>query len=155
MFGDLPHIRKGTSGYEEPAEYNNIAPSTEYQKYLRAHSNRVYNHITTISNEKVIKRFSKIKQGKNGVSLGEEIGIDIQYSSCYKRLKASEPAITMSNFRKSMIMPPTQDRILSVREAARLQSFPDYFVFEGGISSCNNRLEMQYLRYWLLLYAGK
>lgn len=140
LFGDLPHIRKGTAGYEEPVEYNNIPPSTEYQKYLRAQSNRVHNHITTISNERVTKRFSKIKQGKNGVSLGKEIGISIQYSSCYKRLRAGQPAITMSNFRKSMIMPPTQDRILSVREAARLQSFPDTFVFEGGISSMQQQV---------------
>jgi DNA (cytosine-5)-methyltransferase 1 len=39
-----------------------------------------------------------------------------------------------------MIMPPTQDRILSVREAARLQSFPDSFVFEGGISSMQQQV---------------
>jgi DNA (cytosine-5)-methyltransferase 1 len=140
LFGDLPHIRKGTAGYEEPVEYDKIAPVTVYQKYLRAKSEKVYNHITTISSEKVIKRFSNIKQGKNGLSLGKEIGIAIQYSSCYKRLKASEPAITMSNFRKSMIMPPTQDRILSVREAARLQSFPDSFIFEGGISSMQQQV---------------
>jgi DNA (cytosine-5)-methyltransferase 1 len=140
LFGDLPHIRKGTAGFEEPVDYNEITPSTDYQRYLRARSNKVYNHITTISNEKVTRRFSKIEQGSNGIALGKEIGIAIQYSSCYKRLKASEPAITMSNFRKSMIMPPTQDRILSVREAARLQSFPDTFIFEGGISSMQQQV---------------
>lgn len=138
LFGDLPAISRGI-GCNEPIDYLK-EPETKYQKYLRKDSKKIYNHITTKNNNTVKERFAKIKQGKNGLSLGKEIGINIQYSSCYKRLENDEPAITMSNFRKSMIMHPRQNRILSVREAARLQSFPDTFIFEGGISSMQQQV---------------
>ncbi len=46
----------------------------------------------------------------------------------------NEPSITITNFRKGMIIHPTQNRLLSVREAARIQTFPDHFEFIGGLS---------------------
>ena len=53
----------------------------------------------------------------------------------YKRLLSGEPSVTITNFRKAMIIHPKQNRLLSVREAARIQTFPDKFKFAGGISS--------------------
>jgi DNA (cytosine-5)-methyltransferase 1 len=138
LFGDLPPITNGI-GYRTPIKYEKD-PITKYQKYLRKGSSLAHNHITTINNEKVKERFGRIKQGQNGLSLGEDIGIEIQFSSCYKRLDNHKPSITMSNFRKSMIMHPRQNRILSIREAARIQSFPDSFIFEGGISSMQQQV---------------
>jgi DNA (cytosine-5)-methyltransferase 1 len=138
LFGDLPQIRSG-SGYPEGALYSK-SPKTSYQFYLRNNSEMALNHITTKSGAIVRERFSRIGQGKNGLSLGNTIGISIKFDSCYKRLKATNPAITMSNFRKSMIMHPTQNRIISVREAARLQSFPDSYIFSGGISSLQQQV---------------
>jgi DNA (cytosine-5)-methyltransferase 1 len=47
----------------------------------------------------------------------------------------NEPSITITNFRKNMIIHPKEDRLLSVREAARIQSFPDNFIFYGNLNS--------------------
>ena len=55
------------------------------------------------------------------------------HSGIYRRLKADEPSVVISNYRKNMLIHPFQDRGLSVREAARLQSFPDKFIFKGSL----------------------
>ena len=57
------------------------------------------------------------------------------HSGIYRRLRANEPSVVISNYRKNMLIHPFQDRGLSVREAARLQSFPDNFFFEGSRSA--------------------
>ena len=62
------------------------------------------------------------------------------HSGIYKRLVANKPSVVISNYRKSMLIHPYQDRGLSVREAARLQSFPDNFIFEGPISHIQQQI---------------
>lgn len=56
----------------------------------------------------------------------------------WKRLPTNKPSWTVvSHLHKDgyMYIHPTQDRTISVREAARLQSFPDTFIFEGSRTS--------------------
>ena len=57
---------------------------------------------------------------------------DTTQNTIYLRLNYDEPCGTVVNVRKSMWIHPTQDRAISVREAARLQTFPDSFVFCGS-----------------------
>lgn len=52
-------------------------------------------------------------------------------NTIYLRLKYDESSGTVVNVRKSMWVHPTKDRAVSIREAARLQTFPDSFVFCG------------------------
>jgi site-specific DNA-cytosine methylase len=58
---------------------------------------------------------------------------DVQrtHSNIYRRLTWNEPSITIGHYRKSMLIHPKQHRGLSLREASRLQSFPDWFRFSG------------------------
>ena len=137
IIGDLPEIN------DLPGENLNFysdTAKTNYQKMIRGYKKKLYNHITTKCSEKILEKFSWIKQGENWTAIKDKIGIKVQFSSLYKRLDENKPSITMSNYRKSMIIHPRENRLLSVREAARLQSFPDNYIFKGGISSMQQQV---------------
>lgn len=96
----------------------------------------VYNHVTTETTEEARERFKHIKQGQNFHSLPKELKKSYSdpsrtQNTIYKRLKYDSPSDTVVNVRKSMWIHPTKDRAISAREAARLQSFPDYYEFVG------------------------
>lgn len=55
------------------------------------------------------------------------------HTGIYHRLEANKPSTVIGNYRKNMLIHPWEDRGLSVREAARIQSFPDSFEFKGSI----------------------
>ena len=137
IIGDLPEISqlpgKDIGHYLKPA-------TTTYQRMVRQNKKILYNHITTKCSDDIIEKFSWIKQGENWSAIKDRIGIKVQYSSLYKRLDENQPSITMSNYRKSMIIHPRENRLLSVRETARLQSFPDSYIFKGGISSMQQQV---------------
>lgn len=95
------------------------------------------NHIITATTDVAMKRFKAIKQGENFHSLKEEMKSNTYTNAArtqntiYLRLNYDEPSGTVVNVRKSMWIHPTLDRAISIREAARLQTFPDSFVFCG------------------------
>lgn len=94
------------------------------------------NHVTTASTDDVLDRFKAIKQGANFHSLDAELKTSYSdptrtQNTIYLRLDYNEPSGTVVNVRKSMWIHPVNDRALSVREAARLQTFPDSFIFYG------------------------
>jgi len=83
-----------------------------------------------------MERFKEIQQGKNFHSLSDEMKStyakpERTQNTIYLRLDPNEPSGTVVNVRKSMWIHPTLDRAVTVREAARLQSFPDSFEFVG------------------------
>ena len=99
-------------------------------------SDFLYNHIITKSREKSLNRFEILKEGQNFHDLSEKFKDTYAepkktQNSIYKRLKYDEPCDTVTNARKSMWIHPTQNRAISIREVARLQTFPDSFVFIG------------------------
>ena len=111
------------------------ATVSDYAKKMR-NSNKLNNHIVTASTEEAIKRFKAIPEGKNFHSLSKELTTtyskpDRTQNTIYLRLNRKAPSGTVVNVRKSMWIHPELHRAISVREAARLQSFPDSFVFYG------------------------
>lgn len=94
------------------------------------------NHISTETTELALKRFKAIKQGQNFHNLPEDLKKSYSDSkrtqnTIYLRLIYNEPSGTVVNVRKSMWIHPVLHRALSIREAARLQTFPDRFAFCG------------------------
>lgn len=104
-------------------------------KQLR-NSETLYNHVSTVTTPVALERFKAIKPGDNFHSLSPELKTTYTdatrtQNTIYLRLKYDEPSGTVVNVRKSMWIHPMHHRAISVREAARLQTFPDSFVFCG------------------------
>lgn len=101
-------------------------------------TNILKNHIITKTTDVAMNRFKALRQGENFHSLNDSLksntytDIKRTQNTIYLRLNYNEPSGTVLNVRKSMWIHPTQDRAISVREAARLQTFPDSFVFCGS-----------------------
>ena len=95
------------------------------------------NHIVTKTTSTAMERFKALKQGQNFHALDDALksntytDVSRTQNTTYLRLNYDEPSGTVVNVRKSMWIHPTLDRAISVREAARLQTFPDSFVFCG------------------------
>ena len=101
-------------------------------------SERLYNHVITKTTATAMERFKAIKQGENFHSLDDSLktntytDVSRTQNTIYLRLNYDEPSGTVVNVRKSMWIHPVKDRAVSIREAARLQTFPDSFVFCGS-----------------------
>lgn len=118
-----------------------LAPDTPYRTYLRAKNNLVVNHDIHYPAEIQQKRISYVPQGGNWRDVPEELwetnrttnsGRKNRHSSAYKRLKEDDLSVTIdAGNQHSNYYHPIFHRLPTVREAARLQSFPDSFVFEG------------------------
>jgi DNA-cytosine methyltransferase len=141
-FADLPPIGNGHSSeaapYVEPSD--RTLRSNEFLRYVRAGAEPgvVFDHITSRHADYVIERYRKIPAGGNWESIRDEMtnytDVSRTHSNIYRRLRWDEPSITIGHYRKSMLVHPSQHRGLSLREALRLQSFPDWFRFAGTAS---------------------
>lgn len=141
---DLPILKSGDNIPELPYRLS-IEQCSSYAKYMRRNSEQSLQNQVSQNNALVIKRYSYIPQGGNWRSIPEELMTNYKdkgrcHSGIYKRLRADAPSVVISNYRKMMLIHPTQDRGLSVREAARLQSFPDDFYFDGPISHIQQQI---------------
>lgn len=113
-------------------------PATSFQRYLRSRSSEIFNHEVRYPADKVQHRISFVPQGGNWQDVPPELWPterNNRHSSAYKRLDESLPSVTIDTGNNhSNYFHPLYNRIPTVRESARLQSFPDAFVFEGNRS---------------------
>ena len=110
---------------------------SELGKSLRD-TDTLFNHIITKTRETAMERFKAIKQGENFHSLNDSLKSNTYtdanrtQNTIYLRLAYNQPSGTVVNVRKSMWIHPELNRAISIREAARLQTFPDSFIFCGS-----------------------
>ena len=138
---DLPDLENGQK--LEIGHYKNSG-STYAKKMRKGSKNPLQNYVSK-NDDYVIERYSYIGQGQNWRAIPEHLMLNYKnrkncHSGIYKRLDPNKPSVVISNYRKNMLIHPFQDRGLSVREAARLQSFPDTFVFEGSIMKVQQQI---------------
>jgi len=125
---DLPTIGSG----ESVEKYTN-APKNSYQFERRSGIEKLKLHSSTTHSDKMLQIIKHA--GKNIDCIPKHL-ISSGFSSCYSRLDADEPAVTITvNFvhpASNRCIHPNQDRALTPREGARLQSFDDGFEFFGN-----------------------
>lgn len=145
---DLPHVSEGETvhnvAYPGPAQ-------TSYQKLIRKGSRRVRQH--TAADLSLLDRVAAqtLKPGQNWCDLPADVLPDrfkkirrYDATTLLKRLRDDLPTYTITTkFNEATtgaFIHPTQSRTLSLREAARLQSFPDTFVFSGSSAQIRQQI---------------
>jgi len=130
--GDLPQ--------SDEFEFNNYdkEPLNSFQKRMRKNNVQLLNHKPSSHNEKAKKMMKYIPMGKSAweTEMPEELKPTSGYGNTYARLNANEPGMTITrNFAcisSSRCIHPYLNRGLTAREAARIQSYPDNYVFKGS-----------------------
>lgn len=133
---DLPFIGSGEG--LEVSKYDKKATS-EYQKMLRGESTVLYNHVATKHSDLALKRLSLIPKGAGREVLPAEHRTKSIYSGTWCRLIENGIASTITTRfdtpSSGRFTHPILNRCLTVREAARIQSFQDSFRFYGSKTS--------------------
>ena len=139
--GDLPKIVNG--GGEQTVEYDPAA-KTQYQQLLRKGSKKLRNHCCSNLGAINLQRLPHIPQGGSWRDIPHELlpkGMQrarrSDHTKRYGRLDKNGLAstiLTKCDPHWGAYIHPIQDRVISVREAARLQSFPDTCVFHGSLT---------------------
>ena len=130
---DLPFISSGEGTQE--STYKELARSS-FQKKLRNGSKVLHNHVATNHSKIALERLNLIPKGKGKEVLPQEHRTKSIYSGTWTRLKEDDIAATITTRfdtpSSGLFTHPILNRCLTVREAARIQSFPDSFVFYGS-----------------------
>lgn len=108
-------------------------PTSEYQRSMRKNMSVVYNHIGSVPIEKTRTMIAMVPEGKNYLALPEEYRGMYKYHEALTRYHSKKPSLTINTGHRSHFH-YKWNRIPTVRESARLQSFPDDFIFYGNQS---------------------
>lgn len=138
---DLSYLNSGEGSFEQ--EYIN-SPQSEYQRYMRERSPLLFNHKASNHSELAIHKLSLIPAEMGKEYLPKELLGKQKFRTTWGRLKWDQPSPTIdtrfdtpSNGRNSH---PVLNRSITAREAARIQSFDDNFIFYGNKVNIRNQI---------------
>jgi DNA (cytosine-5)-methyltransferase 1 len=131
--GDLPPLGAGSG---EEVLFYSAPPTSDYQKWARQGSIAIFNHKSRTHSLKYLQKISVIGEGGSNARLPPEQRFSNKYfSQAYARLSRHGIAQTLTtcfgNPGSGRFLHYKDLRSLTVREGARLQSFPDSFIFDG------------------------
>ena len=134
--GDLEFLDSG-EGQEEQKYL--MSPKTKYQKIMRKNSKILHNHVATKHSKEAIKKLKMIPPGKGKEVLPKSMLTKSIYSGTWSRMLYDGQSVTITTRfdtpSSGRFTHPILNRCITVREAARIQSFPDDFVFYGSKNS--------------------
>lgn len=134
--GDLEYLSSGEG--KDKMDYLH-EPKSDYQRLMRTGSMELFNHKATNHSKEVIGKLKIIPEGMGKEVLPQELLTKSIYSGTWSRIIRDEPTVTIT----TRFDTPSSgrfthyrlNRCITVREAARLQSFPDTFIFYGTKTS--------------------
>lgn len=139
--GDLPVLENG--GGSELASYT-MPPTSDLQRILRSNSDDLFNHHCARLGKANLERLPHIPQGGSWRDIpfdllpkGMKRARRSDHTKRYGRLHPAQigsTVLTKCDPHWGTYIHPVQDRVLSVREAARIQSFPDMTRFMGSMT---------------------
>lgn len=134
---DLPKISPGFR--EKEIAYRKPIDNSYIEMMRKNDTTLVYNHITRNHNDRDLELFKMITNTYMDIPKEKRPYRDDIFLDKYRRIKWNKPSPTilahMSKDTLAYIHPDeSQNRTLSVREAARLQSFPDDFIFPNFLT---------------------
>jgi len=125
---DLPSLEDnlGKDNIEYPKE-----PTSSYQKLMRKNASRLHNHIGTKHTDLVVDVISQVPEGGNHKDLPKGVGESRKFNEAWTRYHSKKPSKTIDTGHRNHFH-YKYNRVPTVRENARLQSFPDDFIFLGS-----------------------
>ncbi len=109
-------------------------PKNDYQKLMRKNSSLILNHEITNHSDQTIQIINKIPDGGDIKSISSDYYKVRNYNNAFKRMDSKKPSNTIDCGHRNYFH-YCQNRIPTVRESARIQSFPDNFEFLGSKTS--------------------
>lgn len=129
---DLPSL----DNLEEHQEiYKYVSnPKNKYQELMRKNSDVIMNHNFTKHTEQTKNIISMVKDGGKISDLPKEYWGVRKYNKAFQRMNSKLPSNTIDTGHRNYFH-YKENRVPSVRESARIQSFPDDFIFKGSKTS--------------------
>ncbi len=122
----------------EVSEYVS-GPQTEYQKKMRSNAVHLYNHVATAHTQKVKDIIALVPEGGNYKDLPAGVGENRNFHEAWTRYDGNKPSRTIDTGHRNHFH-YKYNRVPTIRENARLQSFPDDFVFFGTRTQQNRQV---------------
>lgn len=133
---DLAYLESGEGSEEQEYKY---PAESDYEKMLRKDSSKLFNHRATKHSPLALERLALIPPNAGREVLPEEHLTKSIYSGTWTRMKKDEVSVTITTRfdtpSSGKFTHPFLNRAITVREAARIQSFPDDFHFVGNKGS--------------------
>jgi len=144
---DLPVLEAGqghdVSNYDKPA-------ANSYQESLRIGSSRLYNHVAMHHSSRMVERFSSMSWGDSISDVPDHLKPLTRngngkvshrvYDQNNRRMHAFKPCHTIAASFYANFVHPYSNRNFTPREGARIQSFPDWYVFKGKPTVVSHKL---------------
>lgn len=134
--GDLPS-REGKLG--EEIDLYCCEPKTEYQKMMRKDCIKLFNHVATNHTQMVKDTIALVPEGGNYKDLPTGVGESRKFNEAWTRYDGNKPSRTIDTGHRNHFH-YKYNRVPTIRENARLQSFPDDFVFYGTKTQQNRQV---------------